>query len=76
MNVYGIEKQIEYGCVVKPGGKVSDIGFEYKDVEKTREDDESNLIRISIPEISETSLGLSLSNPVAEGVSRAQKSVL
>ena len=29
---------------MKPGGEVSDIGFEYKDVEKTRIDNESNLI--------------------------------
>jgi len=44
LKVYGIEKQIEYDFVVKPGGEVSDIGFEYKDIEKTRIDNESNLI--------------------------------
>jgi hypothetical protein len=43
LKVYGIEKQIEYDFVVKPGGEVSDIGFEYKDVEKTRIDKEGNL---------------------------------
>jgi len=44
LKVYGMEKQIEYDFVVKPGGQVSDIAFEYKDVEKTRIDNESNLI--------------------------------
>jgi len=44
LKVYGIEKQIEYDFVVKPEGEVSDLGFEYKDVEKTRIDNESNLI--------------------------------
>ncbi len=44
LKVYGIEKQIEYDFVVKPGGEVSDIGFEYKDVEKTRIDSGGNLI--------------------------------
>jgi uncharacterized repeat protein (TIGR02543 family) len=44
LKVYGIEKQIEYDFVVKPGGEVSDISFEYKDVEKTRVDKESNLV--------------------------------
>jgi len=44
LKVYGIEKQIEYDFVVRPGGQVSDIGFEYKDVEKTRIDKEGNLV--------------------------------
>jgi endonuclease/exonuclease/phosphatase family metal-dependent hydrolase len=44
LKVYGIEKQIEYDFVVKPGGEVSDIGFEYKDVEKTRIDKQGNLV--------------------------------
>jgi len=44
LKVYGIEMQIEYDFVVKPGGEVSDIGLEYKDVEKTRIDKEGNLI--------------------------------
>ena len=44
LKVYGMEKQIEYDFVVKPGGQVSDIGFEYKDVEKTRIDKEGNLV--------------------------------
>jgi uncharacterized repeat protein (TIGR02543 family) len=44
LKVYGIEKQIEYDFVVKPGGEVSDIGFQYYDVEKTRIDAEGNLV--------------------------------
>jgi len=43
LKVYGMENQIEYDFVVKPGGEVSDIGFGYKDVEKTRIDKEGNL---------------------------------
>jgi endonuclease/exonuclease/phosphatase family metal-dependent hydrolase len=44
LKVYGIEKQIEYDFVVKPGGEVSDICFEYKHVEKTRIDKDGNLV--------------------------------
>jgi hypothetical protein len=44
LKIYGVEKQIEYDFFVKPGGEVSEIGFEYQDVEKTRIDNESNLI--------------------------------
>jgi endonuclease/exonuclease/phosphatase family metal-dependent hydrolase len=44
LKVYGIEQQIEYDFVVKPGGEVSDISFEYKNVEKTRIDEEGNLV--------------------------------
>jgi len=44
LKVYGIERQIEYDFVVKPGGEVSDISFEYKDVKKTRIDKEDNLV--------------------------------
>ncbi len=44
LRVYGMEEQIEYDFVVKPGGEVSDIGLEYKDVETTRIDSEGNLI--------------------------------
>ncbi|MCP5102634.1 MAG: hypothetical protein GY950_04610 [bacterium] len=36
LKIYGIEKQIEYDWVVKPGGKVPDIQFEYKNVKKTK----------------------------------------
>jgi len=44
LKVYGVEKQIEYDFVVKPGGEVSDIRFEYKEVEKTRIDKDGSLI--------------------------------
>jgi endonuclease/exonuclease/phosphatase family metal-dependent hydrolase len=44
LKVYGIEKQIEYDFVVKPGGEVADINFEYKDMKKTRIDEEGNLV--------------------------------
>jgi hypothetical protein len=32
LKVYGVEKQIEYDWVVKPGGDVADIKFSYRDV--------------------------------------------
>jgi len=44
LKVYGIEKQIEYDFVVKPGGEVSDIGFEYKGAEERRIDEDGNLV--------------------------------
>lgn len=42
--VYGIEKQIEYDWIVKPGGDPGDIRFEYKNVKKTRIDNQGNLL--------------------------------
>jgi hypothetical protein len=44
VKIYGVEQQIEYDFVVKPGGEVSDIIFEYKDIESTRIDKEGNLV--------------------------------
>lgn len=44
IKVYGNEKQIEYDFIVKPGGEVSDIFFEYKDIESTNIDREGNLV--------------------------------
>jgi uncharacterized repeat protein (TIGR02543 family) len=44
LKLYGVERQIEYDFVVKPGGEVSDISFEYKYVKKTRIDKEGNLV--------------------------------
>jgi len=44
LRVYGIEKQIEYDFIVRPGGEVSDISFEYKDVKHTEIDKCGNLI--------------------------------
>jgi hypothetical protein len=44
LKVYGIEKQIEYDWIVKPGGNPGDIRFEYKNVKGTRIDNQGNLI--------------------------------
>jgi len=44
LKIYGVEKQIEYDFIVRPGGDVSDIKFEYKDVNQTRIDEDDNLI--------------------------------
>ncbi|MCP5102091.1 MAG: hypothetical protein GY950_01865, partial [bacterium] len=44
LKVYGIEKQIEYDWIVKPGGNPEDIRFEYKHVKGTRLDAEGNLL--------------------------------
>jgi hypothetical protein len=44
LKVYGIEKQIEYDWIVKPGGNPGDIRFEYKNVKGTRIDNEGNLL--------------------------------
>ncbi|MGD2089016.1 MAG: SBBP repeat-containing protein [Candidatus Aminicenantes bacterium] len=44
LKVYGIEKQVEYDWIVKPGGNPGDIKFEYKNIKGTRIDDEGNLL--------------------------------
>jgi len=44
LKIYGIEKQVEYDWVVKPGGNPGDIRFEYKNVKETRVDNEGNLL--------------------------------
>jgi len=44
LKVYGVERAIEYDWVVKPGGDVGSIQFEYRDVEATRIDPEENLV--------------------------------
>jgi hypothetical protein len=44
LKVYGIEKQIEYDWIVKPGGDPLDIKFRYKNVKGTRIDKEGNLL--------------------------------
>jgi len=44
LRVYGTEKQIEYDFIVRPGGKILDISFEYRDVEKTEIDKAGNLV--------------------------------
>lgn len=44
LKVYGIEKQIEYDWIVKPGGNLSHIRFKYNNVKATRVDEEGNLL--------------------------------
>jgi hypothetical protein len=44
LKVYGIEKQIEYDWIVKPGGNPADIRIEYKNVKTTRIDKQGNLV--------------------------------
>lgn len=44
LKVYGVEKEIEYDFVVKPGGEASHIGFEYRDVLGTVIDKEGDLV--------------------------------
>jgi hypothetical protein len=44
LKVYGIEQQIEYDWIVKPGGNPADIRFEYRNVKGTRIDDKGNLV--------------------------------
>lgn len=44
LKVYGIEKQIEYDWMVKPGGDPADIRFQYKNAKKTSIDNDGNLI--------------------------------
>jgi len=44
LKVYGIEKEIEYDWIVKPGGNYQDIRFAYKNVKGTRMDEEGNLL--------------------------------
>jgi hypothetical protein len=44
LKVYGLEKQIEYDWIVKTGGDPGDISFRYKNVKRTRIDEEGNLL--------------------------------
>jgi hypothetical protein len=44
LKVYGVEKQIEYDWIVKPGGNPDDICFKYINVADTHIDDEGNLV--------------------------------
>nr|NIM14529.1 hypothetical protein [Candidatus Aminicenantes bacterium]NIM81267.1 hypothetical protein [Candidatus Aminicenantes bacterium]NIN20666.1 hypothetical protein [Candidatus Aminicenantes bacterium]NIN44445.1 hypothetical protein [Candidatus Aminicenantes bacterium]NIN87264.1 hypothetical protein [Candidatus Aminicenantes bacterium] len=44
LKVYGIEKQIEYDWIIKPGGDPGNICFQYKNVKGTRIDEKGNLI--------------------------------
>jgi len=47
LKVYGIEKQIEYDWIIKPGGNPGNIRFKYKNVKGTRIDEEGNLLIIT-----------------------------
>lgn len=44
LKIYGVEQEIEYDFIVKPGGEVADISFEYKGVDNTNLDGDGNLI--------------------------------
>jgi hypothetical protein len=44
LKVYGIEKQIEYDWIVKPGGNPRVIRFAYKNIKATRIDNKGNLL--------------------------------
>ena len=44
LKIYGVEKEIEYDWVVRPGGRPENIRFAYKDVKTTRIDREGNLL--------------------------------
>ncbi|MGD2088958.1 MAG: SBBP repeat-containing protein [Candidatus Aminicenantes bacterium] len=44
LKVYGIEKQIEYDWIVKPGGDPNHIRFRYQNVKGTRIDEKGNLV--------------------------------
>jgi hypothetical protein len=43
LKVYGIEKQIEYDWIVKPGGDPENIRFAYNNIKGTRIDEKGNL---------------------------------
>ncbi len=44
LKVYGIERQIEYDWIVKPGANPADIKVEYKNVKSTRIDKDGNVV--------------------------------
>ncbi|OGL47626.1 MAG: hypothetical protein A2161_11625 [Candidatus Schekmanbacteria bacterium RBG_13_48_7] len=44
LKIYGNEKQIEYDFIVKPGGNVENIGFNYSNVKSTTIDSMGNLV--------------------------------
>ena len=43
LKIYGRGKQIKYDWLVRPGGKVSAIGFRYENAKKSRVDENGNL---------------------------------
>ncbi|MGD2092317.1 MAG: SBBP repeat-containing protein, partial [Candidatus Aminicenantes bacterium] len=44
LKIYGLEKQIEYDWVVKPGGNPGDIRFQYREVKEVSIDEQGNLV--------------------------------
>jgi Leucine-rich repeat (LRR) protein len=44
LKIYGVEKQIEYDWVVKPGGDPGDIRFQYREVKGISCDEQGNLV--------------------------------
>jgi hypothetical protein len=44
LKVYGVENQVEYDWIVKPGAGVEDIRFEYQDVKAARIDANGDLV--------------------------------
>ena len=44
LSIYGVERQIEYDWVVKPGADVTDIRVKYQGVKETRIDGDGNLV--------------------------------
>ena len=47
LKIYGIERQIEYDWIIKPGGDPNTIAFTYKTEKETRIDDKGNLLIIT-----------------------------
>jgi len=44
LKVFGIEKQIEYDWIIKPGGNPGEIGFVYKNIDSLSIDKQGNLL--------------------------------
>jgi len=44
LKIYGVEGQVEYDYLIKPGGKVSDIRFEYTEIIKTTIENDGHLL--------------------------------
>lgn len=44
LKVYGIENQIEYDYIVKPGGRVEDVSFAYEKVKNSKINEDGSLV--------------------------------
>ncbi|HLP46170.1 MAG TPA: SBBP repeat-containing protein, partial [Candidatus Kapabacteria bacterium] len=44
LKIYGVEKEIEYDWIIKPGGNPSDILFDYQQIKKSSIDQTGNLV--------------------------------